>query len=210
MTLRPVGPVRYGSDVSQSTEDSEPAASPRAAPPARPSLSAGIRSPLEFVPLPTPRSVVVSLWMWMLSCVVPLIAIVYAVTRLDAVREHLRVAAVTQTPDATADSLDRVVSVTVLIALVALAVPAILTIILALLMVNQRNWARILLLLVGIAGIPAVGLASGALSDRGTDWQNNLAIGVLAQTILVLLAAVLMFLPSANRWFRDRMHGPVR
>lgn len=134
----------------------------------------------------------------------PLAAIAYSVTRLDDVRANLRATAVMESPDATAASLDEVVDVTIWIALAALAAPAVIVIILALLMVNRRNWARILLLLVGLISVPSAAIAFGALSDDAMASKNNLTIGIGLQALLVLIASVLMFLPSANLWYRTR------
>ena len=172
--------------------------------PVRPSTASGIRSPLDALPPPTPRSVLSSLWAWIAGCLVPLAAIAYSVTRLDDVRANLRATAVMESPDATAASLDEVVDVTIWIALAALAAPAVIVIILALLMVNRRNWARILLLLVGLISVPSAAIAFGALSDDAMASKNNLTIGIGLQALLVLIASVLMFLPSANLWYRTR------
>jgi len=177
---------------------------PRPEKPERPSTASGIRSPLDTPPPPTPRSVIASLWSWIASCLVPLAAIAYSITRLDDVRATLRATAVVESPDATAESLDEVVDVTIWIALAALAAPAVIVTILALLMVNRRNWARILLLLFGLISVPAAAIAFGALSDDAVASKNNLAIGIAVQALLVLIASVLMFLPSANLWFRTR------
>jgi len=172
--------------------------------PVRPSTASQILSPLDNIPAPAPISVVVSMWAWIFSCVVPLLAIVYSLTRLDDVRTHLQGTALIETPDKTAESIDRVVTITVSIALVSLAVPIIFEIILAILMVNRRNWARMMLLLFGLIGIPAAAIAFGALSDDGAANKNNLTIGISVQALLVLFAIIVMFLPSANYWFRTR------
>jgi hypothetical protein len=185
----------------------DPPVHPRPQMPARPSTASAIRSPLDVLPVPAPRCVVASTWIWIASCLVPLLAIIYSVTRLDDVRAHIHATAVIEDPTATAESLDRVVNVTMWIALAALAVPAVVEIVLALLMVNRRNWARVLLLLVGLLGIPAAAIAFGALSDDAAASKNNLAIGIAVQALLVVVAIVLMFLPSANHWFRSRRSG---
>jgi hypothetical protein len=180
----------------------DPSIQPRRAMPARPSTASSIRSPLDRLPVPAPRSVIASLWIWIISCLVPLVAIIYSVTRLDDVRAHLRATAMIEDPSATAESLDRVVNVTMWIALAALAVPVVVEIILAIVMANRRNWARVLLLLAGLLGIPAAAIAFGALSDDAAASKNNLAIGIAVQALLVVVAIVLMFVPSANHWFR--------
>lgn len=165
---------------------------------------------MDALPAPTPRSVIASTWIWITSCLVPLAAIIYSVTRLDQVRAHIHATAVAEDPAATAESLGRVVDVTMWVALGALAVPVVVEIVLAVLMVNRRNWARVLLLLIGLIGIPAAAIAFGALSDDAAASRNNLAIGIAAQALLVVVAIVLMFLPSANHWFASRRRRPLK
>jgi len=83
------------------------------------------------------------MWAWLASGIFPVIAIVYAVSRLSDVRAHQRAIAVIETPNSTAASLDRAVDVTIWIALAALALPVLIEIVLAILMVKRRAWARI-------------------------------------------------------------------
>lgn len=160
--------------------------------------------PVETAPVPAPASVVASMWAWILSCLVPLLAVVYSVVLMEEVRAHLLVAATEKDPTATAESLDKVVNVTVWIALGALIATVVLVVLLAVVMINRKGWARFPLLLIGLLGIPAAGLAFGALSDDAAASRNNLTVGITAQAILVLIGAILMFLPAANFWFRAR------
>ena len=143
------------------------------------------------------------MWLWLASGLVPLLGLVYAITRFSDISEHLKTVARSAEPTASAETINRIASVTALIALLTLAVPVIVEIVLALLMVNGRGWARYLLIIIGFVGVPAAAIAFGALSDEGAQTKNNLEIGIGIQAVLIVTAIVLMFLPSANRWFRD-------
>ena len=182
----------------------DPPAGPRPDKPVRPSTASAIRSPLDILPTPAPRSVLLSSWTWIASGLIPLLAIIYSFTKLDDVRAHLRATAVAETPTATEASLDRVVDVTVLTAIAALAAPIVVVIALAIVMVKRQNWARIMLLLIGLAAVPAAALAFEALSEDAPADVHNLTIGIAVQALVILAAVVLMFRPSANRWFRTR------
>ena len=144
------------------------------------------------------------MWLWIAAGIIPVLGLVAALTRFTEIGEHLREAARTADPGATAEAISRAAGVTVLAALLALAVPVIVQIVLALLMVNRRGWARILLAIVGLLGLPVAVIAFGALSDESPQTQRNLEIGISLQAVLIVLATVLMFLPAANRWFSGR------
>ncbi len=144
------------------------------------------------------------MWLWLASGLIPVLGLVYALTRFSDISEHLKAAARAADPTASVETISRISSVTALTGLLALAVPVILQIMLALLMINRHGWPRYFLIIVGLVGVPAAAVAFGALSDESTQTQNNAEIGVAVQTVLVLLAIVLMFLPTANSWFRTK------
>lgn len=191
-------------DFAVTSSIGEEPARPLAEQPTRPERQSHIRSPFEEGPPPAPASVVTSMWLWIASGLVPVLGLVYSLTRFTEVSEHLKEAARVADPAASADAIDKVANVTALIAMLALAVPVILQIVFALLMVNGRSWARFMLIFVGVLELPAAAIAFGALSDEGEQTQNNLEIGIGIQAVLVLLAIVLMFLPGANLWYRER------
>lgn len=145
------------------------------------------------------------MWAWLASCLFPIIAITYAVSRMSDVRAHQRAIALAETPDSTAVSLDRVVSVTVWLALAALALPVIIELVLAILMVKRAAWARIGLLIVGIVAVPAALVAIDALSDDAAVTNRNyVLVGIGLQALLAVIGAVLMFRPTSNAWFNSR------
>ena len=99
---------------------------PGPAQPPRPPRASAIRSPLDSLPTPAPQSVRLALWAWLASCLFPMIAITYALPGSPDVRAHQRAIALIETPNATAVSLDRAVTVTVWIAIASLALPIVL------------------------------------------------------------------------------------
>ena len=160
---------------------------------------------MDSLPTPTPQSVRLSLWVWLASCLFPMIAITYALSRLTNVRAHQRAIALIETPAATAVSLDRAVTVTIWIAIASLALPIALEVVFAILMVKRQNWARVALLVVGLVAVPASLIAVDALSDDAAVTNRTyVLIGIAVQAVLVLVAAVLMYRPDANIWFRTR------
>lgn len=141
----------------------------------------------------------------MASCLFPMIAITYAVSRLAGVRAHQRAIALIETPDSTVESLDRAVTVTIWIAVATLVLPILSEAVFAVLMVKRQNWARIALLVVGLVAVPASVIAVDALSDEpAVTNRTYVLIGIGLQALLVLIAAVLMFRPEANIWFRTK------
>ncbi len=134
-----------------------------------------------------------------------MIAITYAVSRLTDVRAHQRAIALIETPNATAVSLERAVTVTVWIAIASLALPIVLEVVFAILMVKRQNWARIALLVVGVVAVPVSLIAVDALSDDAAVANRSyVLIGIALQALLVLVAIVLMYRPDANVWFRTK------
>jgi len=145
------------------------------------------------------------MWAWLASTVFPLIAITYAASRMSDVQAHQRAIALTQTPNATAESLDRVVTVTVWLALAALAVPVLIEVVFAILMVKRTAWARIGLLIIGILALPGSLIAVDALSDDAAVANRvYVLIGIGVQALLALVGALLMYRPAANLWFNTR------
>jgi len=145
------------------------------------------------------------MWSWLASCVFPMIAVTYAVSRLADVQVHQRAIALTETPRATAESVDRAVTVTIWIAVASLVLFILLEAVFAVLMAKRQNWARIALLVIGLAAVPASVIAVDALSDDAAVANRTyVLIGIGLQALLVLIAAVLMYRPEASVWFRTK------
>jgi hypothetical protein len=139
------------------------------------------------------------------SCIFPLIAVTYAVSRMNDVRAHQRAIALAETPDSTATSLDRVVNVTVWIALAVMILPVIIEVVLAILMARRVAWARIGLMIIGVLAVPASLIAVDALSDdQAVTNRTWVVVGVGIQALLALIGALLMYRREANVWFSTR------
>ena len=160
---------------------------------------------MDALPTPAPQAVRFSLGAWLASCIFPLIAVTYAVSRMSDVRAHQRAIALAETPDSTATSLDRVVNVTVWIALAAMILPVIIEVVLAILMAKRLAWARIGLLIIGVLAVPASLIAVDALSDdQAVTNRTWVLVGVGIQALLALIGALLMYRREANVWFSTR------
>jgi hypothetical protein len=145
------------------------------------------------------------MWTWLASCLFPMIAITYAVSRLADVRAHQHAIALIETPDSTAESLDRAVNVAIWIAVASFVLPILLEAVFAVLMAKRQNWARIALLLVGLVAIAASVIAVDALSDDAAVTNRTyVLIGIGLQALLVLIAVGLMYRPEASVWFRTK------
>jgi hypothetical protein len=72
-------------------------------------------------------------------------------------------------------------------------------------MAKRLNWARIALVVVGLVAVAASVVAVDALSDDAAFTNRTwVLVGIGLQALLVLFAAVLMYRPEANIWFRTK------
>jgi hypothetical protein len=170
--------------------------------PSRPSRWDDIPSPLGERML-TPSSVRVAVWLWIVSGLIAAATIGYAMLRLDELRTALRADVLARDPNLSAGSLDRAVLVLTVGSILLIAVPALLEIVLSLVMSRGRNWARILLAIVGVLSLPAVIIGGGTLAGPGPILTNYIQLGAIAMLGFTVVALVTMFLPSANAWFRS-------
>jgi hypothetical protein len=178
-----------------------PPRSPSEAPP-RPALSVPVPSPLEML-TPTPRAVVASFLLWLASLVVGFAVVGYAYTRFDELRPALRSLIQERDSNITAESLEQVVSASLYVALGTLLAFVVVELLLLAPMHRGRNWARILLATVGLVSAPTFILVRGVLAaEQQPVAKDYILLGLGLQTLLMLLAVVAMFLPSASAWFR--------
>jgi hypothetical protein len=115
---------------------------------------------------------------------------VFALTRLDAVRDVLARAARAADPAATANRLDRVVDLSMFVIVgggLGLGIGGGL---LALGLRAGRGWAR-----VALFALTVLAVAYGLLVVSATGWL------ALAYAASAVAAAVCMCLPAARRWF---------
>jgi hypothetical protein len=150
------------------------------------------RTPGEFAPDPAPpkpRAVTVSVGLWLVTAIVALVGVVLAVLNLDRLRGDLLAQVLREFPAESVATRERVVVVAlgiligsgVLVALVQLGFAAALN--------ARRRWARVALLPVGLVGAVVLAALPGA---------------ALLGVVPAAGAAVSMFLPASNAWFKGR------
>lgn len=169
----------------------------RAAPiPARPDHTVA-PPPLRGPSLNPPRPVTVSFWLWVASFVVGLLAIAYSLSRFDELHQRLADTVRAQEPGIGGELLNRAVDITLYIGLGGPTAVILLQLLLAVLMRARRNWARVLLAVLAVVGI------AGAVFSLVTVAEQA-RVAVLVQALLIVVATVLMSLPAASTWFRQR------
>jgi hypothetical protein len=134
--------------------------------------------------------VAVSGWLWWLAAVLAVLAVVFALTRLDAMRAELDRAARDSDPSAAPDVIDQVVDLSVLVIVGGGLVLGLVGALLALGLRAGRGWTRVTLVVVALLAV-----AYGVLVVSATGWL------VLAYSGVAVAAAVCMYLPGARRWF---------
>lgn len=102
-------------------------------------------------------------------------------------------------------SLRTAIDATVAIAISLMAVVVALKIWLTILMAARRNWARVLLAIVGILGLPIPAISATLLTVGTVEDRMWLLIAIIVQEALVLIGVIMMFLPAPNSWFRHRL-----
>lgn len=187
--------------------DSPTEAAPRptmATAPLRPTLASTVPSPLEGLKPSCPLAVNLSIWLWALSGIAGMVPFGYFANRYPDVQRALTVAVQARDPELEVQSLERVVDRTAAGALGLIIGPIIVGMICVILMGKRRNWGRVLLALVGIAG-PPLALTGVVLMTVDTiEAPRWVMAALVAQGALAVGALVAMYLPSANTWFRTR------
>lgn len=144
-----------------------------------------------------PAAMRASLGCWAGGTLACLVGLYLSLLDLRGERAALVDTALQAEPDAGAELVNQAVDIMLYGALGATAFLAGLQALLAMVTRLRRRWARVLLALGAVLNVPVVLLAIGVASDRA-GWA------FLAELGLMLPAAVAMFLPGANRWFRRR------
>lgn len=153
---------------------------------------------------PRPKEVELSFWLWVTSFVIGLIGLSLFVGQYDTIRdtalEEARREAQRQGGSLDIAQIETVTTVFLVIGVIIGLVFSLVQLLLAFFMRKGRNWARIVLAVIG-----GISLLFGLLSLTG------IAGGQLALTVVSLIvligAIVTMFLPGANPWFRPRPTG---
>jgi hypothetical protein len=145
---------------------------------------------------PRPRGVEISFWLWVGYLALGAIGVVVAFTQLDRVRAET-VNALAEDPSLDRALIERVATGFFVGVLVTILVFIIAAFIFALLMRGGRNWARIVLAVLG--GLAVLLGLLGLVGSAGPA----LGMGVL-QLLLLVGAIGTMFGSAANAWFRPR------
>lgn len=148
-----------------------------------------------------PAEVDLSFKLWVASCVLAMIGLVYFVVDFDtisaAAREEVRRQFALQGDPVTEAQLESFSNAAFVGGIIFILLASAVQLLLAFLMVTGRNWARIVLAVLSAISV-LLGLGS-LMSGPGLSLVLNL-IGYL----VVIGAVVTMFLPAANSWFRSR------
>lgn len=138
-----------------------------------------------------PKEVEISFGLWIAASVLYVLGLL---TAYSQVRTETFDRVLAQNPTLDQSMIERVATVAFVVWLLIVAA----VVLCVFLMRGGRNWARIVLAVVGGIGVllGLFGLAVGAGSVAG-----------LLQLLLLIGAVVTMFLPPANAWFRPRRPG---
>ncbi len=151
-----------------------------------------------------PKEVQISFGLWMTSVVIGVISSVVFVSQFDTFRgmvlEEARRQMQGQDGALDESQLDAIVTGGFLAALAIILIITLLQLVFAFFMRKGRNWARIVLAVIGgilvLFGLPSlVGVSGGQL------------LLTLVSMLVVLGAIITMFLPGANPWFRTPLPG---
>ncbi|MBV9143415.1 MAG: hypothetical protein JO115_21270 [Pseudonocardiales bacterium] len=138
-----------------------------------------------------PKEVEISFWLWIATFVLGVLglSVTYSQVRAQMVDQALA-----QNPTVDQSMVERFTTAVFVVVLLVGAIE----LLFVFLMRAGRNWARIVLAVIGGIGVFAglFGLVAGAGSVAG-----------LLQLLLLIGAMVTMFLPAANAWFRPRRPG---
>lgn len=153
--------------------------------------------PSELAALPRPRIIDFSYWLWLLACLVGVITAAATLRYFDDLHDAMMSIAERQFPgearatyaEVATAALATLIGVGVLVILVQMA--------LAMAMHSGRGWARFALILP--AGLAVI----YSFAVFGTAPAMTKA-GLVATTVLVIIAVVPMFLPGARAWFAQR------
>jgi hypothetical protein len=133
--------------------------------------------------------VTLSCWLWWLAAVVAVVIVGFTMGRLDAVRAELGQAVRDSDSSATADRVEQVVDLSVLVIVGGGGLLGALGVLLASRLRAGRRWARLALTFVAVLVV-----AYGVLVFGVTGWL------VLGYGVLVVGATVFMYLPGGGRW----------
>lgn len=151
-----------------------------------------------------PDQVTTSCWLWIVGFLAGLAAAVVALTRLDELEAELKLTlqdvVTSRQLSITPEQLDSVVEAVLLATLAAIVVLIVLQVLLVALLRARRGWARGLLMVTVLLSAPVLFVAQDLVTGQAR-------LGFLLQAVLMVLGAILMYVPDSNAWYRRR-HTP--
>jgi len=173
-------------------------------PPPRPSTARLSMPPMAALEeLPRPRAITVSFWCWVVGSLLLGATVALVATKLDAMHTEFARLARENDAEATRSTIDSVATASVLVVVGVGVLLALLGVALGGPLRAARGWARVFLTVVAIAGVAYAALVSSALTDPMLDQlRAPVTVGLLGYTVLVLAAALCMFLSGTRSWFR--------
>ena len=153
--------------------------------------------PSELAALPRPRIIDLSYWLWLLACLVGVITAAATLRYFGDLQDAMFSIVGRQFPGEARATHAEVATAAVAILIGAGVVVILVQMGLAMAMHSGRGWARFALILpAGLGVIYSVAMF-------GTAPAMTKA-GLVATTVLMIIAVVPMFLPDARAWFAQR------
>jgi hypothetical protein len=153
--------------------------------------------PSELAALPRPRIIDFSYWLWLLACLVGVITAAATLRYFDDLHDALMSIAERQFPGEARATYAEVATATLATLIGAGVVVILVQMALAMAMHSGRGWARFALIVPAGLGVIY------SLAVFGTAPAMTKA-GLVATTVLVIVAVIPMFLPHARAWFEQR------
>lgn len=144
-----------------------------------------------------PKEVEISFWLWIGTIVLGLIGSLPILIQFDELRAQAINQALAQDPTLDRSAIESITTGALVVGAVIGLLLVIAQIIFVFLMRGGRNWARIVLAVLG--GLAVLAALIGVAGTTGA-----MGAGSLLQLLLQVGAIVTMFLPAANAWFRPR------
>ncbi|MGH3985353.1 MAG: hypothetical protein ACRDST_22365 [Pseudonocardiaceae bacterium] len=153
--------------------------------------------PSELAALPRPRIIDVSYWVWLLTCLVGVITAAATLRYFGDLQDAMMSIVERQFPGETPATYAEVATAALATLIGAGVVVILVQMALAMAMHSGRGWARFALILPAGLGV----LYSIAVFSTAPAMTK---VGLLATTVLMVIAVIPMFLPGARAWFAQR------
>ncbi|MGH3874575.1 MAG: hypothetical protein ACRDSR_24255 [Pseudonocardiaceae bacterium] len=143
-----------------------------------------------------PKEVDTSFWLWLTTVALGFIGVLGSYPQLERLQREAAERALAEDPTLDRSSMESVMAAVPVVVVVIVLLFVLAELVVVFLMRGGRNWARIVLAVLGGLGVlfGLIGLTAGGLAS----------IGSLLQLLILGGAIVTMFLPPANAWFRPQ------